>query len=183
MLDEPTNHLDLDAREALEDVLGDYRGTLLFVSHDRAFIDALATQVWVVDDGRLEAFDGNYTDYQDELRRRREYTGHDALSKPGVLPGKGAANGRLPPDQAARVAQRAREEAERAAAQRQVRTLEDLIAQVEDRLSLLSAEIEAASAAQDIALVADLGREYAQVSVDLEQKYAEWESLAAVAQV
>ena len=53
LLDEPTNHLDLDAREALEDVLGEYNGTLLFVSHDRAFIDNLATQIWVLE--RLRA--------------------------------------------------------------------------------------------------------------------------------
>ena len=190
LLDEPTNHLDLGAREALEDVLTDYRGTLLFVSHDRAFIDALATQVWVLDLGRLEAFDGNYTDYQEELaRRRREVVGPaEVLGKAGTAPGKPGTNGHLPPNQAARVAQRAREEAERAAAkaraaaQRQVAQMEAAIAQLEDQLSLLTAELEAASAAQDIALVADVGREYEQLAGELERKYAEWETLAAAAQ-
>ena len=54
ILDEPTNHLDIIAREALEDVLDEYDGTILFVSHDRAFVDALATQVWMIEesDGR-----------------------------------------------------------------------------------------------------------------------------------
>ena len=191
LLDEPTNHLDLGAREALEDVLADYRGTLLFVSHDRAFIDALATQVWVLDLGRLEAFDGNYTDYQEELaRRRREVVGPaEVLGKAGTAPGKPGTNGHLPPNQAARVAQRAREEAERqaakarAAAQRQVAQMEAAIAQLEDQLSLLTAELEAASAAQDIALVADVGREYEQLAGELERKYAEWETLAAAAAI
>ena len=186
LLDEPTNHLDLNAREALEDVLGDYRGTLLFVSHDRAFIDALATQVWVVDEARLEAFDGNYTDYQDELRRRRDLV-VQIESKAGAA--AASKNGHpLPADQAARQAQRAREEAERAAAkaraaaQRQVRDLEAAIARLEDQLNMLSAELEAASGAQDLALVADLGREYEQMANELQRNYAEWETQAALAE-
>ena len=188
VLDEPTNHLDLGAREALEDVLNDYRGTLLFVSHDRAFIDALATQVWAVDDGRLEACLGNYSDYQDELRRRHELQAPADVARKAAG-AKAGSNGRLlPADQVARQAQRAREEAERAAAkaraaaQRQVKALEDSIAQLEEQLNLLSAELEAASAAQDIALVTDLGREYEQLSTDLQRKYADWESLAAAAE-
>ena len=141
LLDEPTNHLDLGAREALEDVLTDYRGTLLFVSHDRAFIDALATQVWVLDMGRLEAFDGNYSDYHEEVaRRRRDLVGPDSgAGKPGPALAKPGANGHLPPNQAAR-------------------------------------------AAQDIALVADVGREYQQLADELERKYAEWETIAAAVQ-
>src|SRR5439155_15339512 len=63
ILDEPTNHLDLDAQEALSDVLLKYEGTILFVSHDRALIDDLATQVWVMEEGKLTTWDGNYTDY------------------------------------------------------------------------------------------------------------------------
>ena len=64
ILDEPTNHLDIAAREALEGVLDDYAGTLLFVSHDRYFIDRLATQVWAIGEGRrVRAYLGNYSDY------------------------------------------------------------------------------------------------------------------------
>jgi len=53
LLDEPTNHLDIQSQELLEHVLQDFDGTILFVSHDRYFIDALATQVWVVEDGQV----------------------------------------------------------------------------------------------------------------------------------
>jgi ATP-binding cassette subfamily F protein 3 len=62
-MDEPTNHLDLAARTALEEMLSDFEGTLVFVSHDRAFLDALCTQILVVDDGRVQRYTGNYTDY------------------------------------------------------------------------------------------------------------------------
>jgi phage shock protein A len=122
-------------------------------------------------------------------RRRRDLIGAESgAGKPHPAPGKPGANGHLPPNQAARAAQRAREEAERqaakarAAAQRQVAQLETMIAQLEDQLNLLTAELEAASAAQDIALVADVGREYQQLADELERKYGEWESLAATAQ-
>jgi ATP-binding cassette subfamily F protein 3 len=63
VLDEPTNHLDIDAREALESVLNDYNGSILFVSHDRYFIDAVADTIWAVDNGTITAFDGTYSEY------------------------------------------------------------------------------------------------------------------------
>ncbi len=64
VLDEPTNHLDVSARESLEEMLSGFPGTLLFVSHDRYFIDKLATRLWVVEDGTVVQRLGNYTDYQ-----------------------------------------------------------------------------------------------------------------------
>ncbi len=62
-MDEPTNHLDLAARTALEEMLSAYDGTLIFVSHDRAFLDALCTQIIEVQDGEVRRFTGNYSDY------------------------------------------------------------------------------------------------------------------------
>ena len=64
ILDEPTNHLDVSARESLEEMLSGFPGTLLFVSHDRYFIDKLATRLWIVEDGTVTSFLGNYSDYQ-----------------------------------------------------------------------------------------------------------------------
>ena len=60
ILDEPTNHLDIPAREVLEDALLSYDGTVLFVSHDRYFINRLATRILSLQDGRLLSVDGNY---------------------------------------------------------------------------------------------------------------------------
>src|SRR5947199_1905882 len=68
VLDEPTNHLDLQSRQFLEEVLGEFEGTLLFVSHDRYFIDKLATKVWVIEDGVLIPYLGNYTEYRTRKR-------------------------------------------------------------------------------------------------------------------
>ena len=63
ILDEPTNHLDIAAREALEAVLQEYGGAMLFVSHDRAFIDGLADTVWLAGEGRIRAVSGGYKAY------------------------------------------------------------------------------------------------------------------------
>ncbi len=63
LLDEPTNHLDLRAKDVLLDALMEYTGTVVFVSHDRYFIDKLATRVFEIGDGKLEVYPGNYEDY------------------------------------------------------------------------------------------------------------------------
>ena len=63
LLDEPTNHLDIASRDALEGVLRDYSGTILFVSHDRYFIDAVATTVWAAEDGAVHVYPGAYSEY------------------------------------------------------------------------------------------------------------------------
>ncbi|HEY4870489.1 MAG TPA: ABC-F family ATP-binding cassette domain-containing protein, partial [Candidatus Dormibacteraeota bacterium] len=71
LLDEPTNHLDIPAQEMLEEALQDFEGTIVFVSHDRYFIDAIATRLWVVGEGKVVTHLGNYTD----LERSRQRAG------------------------------------------------------------------------------------------------------------
>ena len=70
LLDEPTNHLDIDSREALEEALEEFPGTLLAVSHDRYFINRLAHKVWVLDQGEVTAYLGNYNDYLERKNKQ-----------------------------------------------------------------------------------------------------------------
>ena len=63
ILDEPTNHLDIASREWMEDALSDYEQTLLFVSHDRYFIEKFATRIWALSDGRITDFRGGYSEF------------------------------------------------------------------------------------------------------------------------
>jgi ATP-binding cassette subfamily F protein 3 len=84
-MDEPTNHLDLAARTALEEMLAQYEGTLVFVSHDRAFLDALCTQIIEVQDGEVRRFTGNYSDYHAlKLAERNRVQAEKPAPKPAV---------------------------------------------------------------------------------------------------
>ena len=64
VLDEPTNHLDIDSREWLEDALEDYAGTLIFVSHDRYFVNKFATRIWELENGHIRDFPCGYEKYR-----------------------------------------------------------------------------------------------------------------------
>jgi ATP-binding cassette subfamily F protein 3 len=72
VLDEPTNHLDLDAREALEDALRAYQGSLLLVSHDRALLDAVGSRTVAVEDGTLRSYEGGWAEYVRVREERKE---------------------------------------------------------------------------------------------------------------
>ncbi|MGZ4779915.1 MAG: ATP-binding cassette domain-containing protein, partial [Thermoanaerobaculia bacterium] len=79
LLDEPTNHLDVYTREALEDALSRFTGALIVVSHDRYFIDRVAENIIVVEDGHGEVYSGNYTEVAEKLKAG------EAVAKPVVL--------------------------------------------------------------------------------------------------
>lgn len=68
LLDEPTNHLDLNSREVLEENLMNYSGTLLFVSHDRYFLEKMTNKIWNLENKQMEVFSGNYDEYIDRKK-------------------------------------------------------------------------------------------------------------------
>jgi len=93
VMDEPTNHLDVAACEVLEDALANWEGTLLFVSHDRAYVNAVATRVVEVRAGRLREFVGNYDDYLAALAREAANQARPASSARGGRSASAAAEG------------------------------------------------------------------------------------------
>jgi len=161
VLDEPTNHLDLPSRQFLEEILGAFDGTLIFVSHDRYFVDALATRLWVIQDNELASYLGNYSDY-----RARQ----SAQAARAVAPDRVSATR----DRGSR----SREPAE-AATQRAVRQIEDEIEDQERQLAGLEAALEAASAAADVDRIAELGLAYSATKERLEALYREWSEMAS----
>ena len=72
LLDEPTNHLDLDMREALTIALSTYPGALVLVSHDRHLVEAIASTLWLVDNGKVSEFSGDLNDYQNYLLEKNK---------------------------------------------------------------------------------------------------------------
>ena len=71
LLDEPTNHLDIDSKEALEDALDVYEGTAFIISHDRYFLNTVVDKIFVLEDGKIELFQGNYDYYQEKINQRK----------------------------------------------------------------------------------------------------------------
>ncbi len=74
VLDEPTNHIDIDTKEVLEEALADYPGTLMFISHDRYFINKLARRILYIEDTKVNEYLGNYDDYKHQKEKRLELT-------------------------------------------------------------------------------------------------------------
>ena len=93
VLDEPINHLDLAAREQLEAVLVAYEGTLIFVSHDRYFIDKLATELWLISGGLLRRFEGSWSPYQRERAAGRDAPIVEYVAAPQAGTGPAGARG------------------------------------------------------------------------------------------
>jgi ATP-binding cassette subfamily F protein 3 len=193
LLDEPTNHLDILSQEILEAVLADFPGTILLVSHDRYLIDALATQIWSLEEGRLEVFKGSWSEYvgwREAKEEGRRVKDEEQTSKPQipsskfqVASGKSKMEGRkseiksLKSDVASQpstIRNQKSQERKRAA---RLSELENTIAALEARRVEITRDLESAGA--DVARVRALGEEYAQVEAELSTRLEEWESLAA----
>ncbi|HXZ84870.1 MAG TPA: ATP-binding cassette domain-containing protein, partial [Myxococcota bacterium] len=172
VLDEPTNHLDMDARDVLTEALADYGGSLLFVSHDRRFIEALATRVVEITPGageaRVRSFLGGYAEYAAALAREAE-----PPAAPKREPAQSAARERR--DDAAR---KARERGQRklreqsSALELEIESLEAALT----RLDWLAADPDTAKDGERMREIAAERREHKEKLTAL---YADWERLTA----
>jgi ATP-binding cassette subfamily F protein 3 len=164
LLDEPTNHLDVPAQEMLQEVLEQFEGTILLVSHDRYLVDRLATQLWYLERGRLRVFKGPYQEYLAERDRQAEVAKEAAASRRAPETRNGRPGGKS--DVAAR--QRASRLGE----------LEHEIGRAEARLEEIGRALQAGAAAEAFDRIQSLGLEYAAAERHLEGLLAEWEDLA-----
>lgn len=165
VLDEPTNHLDIQAREALEEALDGYDGTILFVSHDRYFIDRIANRIWTIEDGAIETYLGNYTDM---LRERERHQPGTAVPPQKPEPADDP-NPRQIERRDARQMERALKDA-----QKRLSATERRISKLEERLNDLSDQLSRATIDQDVEKVTQIGQEYETVQEELDVVYHEW---------
>lgn len=175
ILDEPTNHLDLQSRQFLEEVLSDYDGTLLFVSHDRYFVDRLATKVWSIEQGVLIPYMGNYTEY-------RTFKRPLVLDVPQPLLAPAAK--KPVTEQEPKSASPARPAGKKGKGKVKTRTIEDVekdIEKAEARVKTLEEELSEAALQADAARLTELNEAYEQAKTQVEELLAEWEQLADVA--
>ncbi len=165
ILDEPTNHLDIPSQEILQEVLQHFEGTILFVSHDRYLIQALATHIWAIEGGTLYPLLGGWEAY---VRWRQEGRERATTRKRE----KGEATREWERRREERRARKARE-----ALRERLRDVEERIHRLEERLGELGEAIARAGEAQDVERVASLGREYEAVERRLQALWEEWEQL------
>jgi ATP-binding cassette subfamily F protein 3 len=165
VLDEPTNQLDIPSQEIMEEVLRDFYGTILFVSHDRYLIDKLATQVWVIEDGQLHVYEGDYQEYLARRQKEREAAREQAARQQAAR------------QQAARQRPGARQGESGQAAERTLPVVEEDIAYLERVLEDMGHTLAQASTEGDLDRVHALGVEYHSVEADLERLLAEWTAL------
>ncbi len=170
VLDEPTNHLDIESREALEDALLGFQGTVLLVSHDRALIEALATRTLAIEDGRLIGREGAFGDYarahESPPPRSFSTAGQEGA---GAQARRGSGTSARP---RARASQRVR---------REVARLEAEITAAEVELGAIEARLSQPDGyADDAALVTD-AREHQRLQEELAHLYRDWERHGAEA--
>ena len=156
LLDEPTNHLDLPAREVLQQVLQDFKGTILLVSHDRYLIDQLASQIWELHEGKLSVFDGTYRQFI------LQKTSSNSQPQRMLLPSKPLARDN---SQETRRLQQALER------------LEKQIREQEINVQHFSQQLHHDSGSLGFKSINDLSWKYARAQAELEKLTGEWERL------
>lgn len=154
VLDEPTNHLDIDSREALEKALAEYDGTLLMVSHDRYFINSLATRIIRLEKNCAVSYEGNYDDYVGNFA-----TVEVKENKTGAVSYK----------------EQKRLEAEKRKLKNDLKKAEERIFEAETEIERLNEEL--ASVATDYVKSAEISEQISEKTIMLEALYSEWEQL------
>ena len=170
ILDEPTNHLDIPAREALEAALDEYDGTIITVSHDRFFLDKIATQILAFEEDGVEIFHGDYTEYHDWRVSRDAGLGRDAETgrrgDAGIRRDAGSETvgdaGTLSKNELNRLEKRIAE-------------IEKSIPQMEDQVAKMTAELSSPAVAADFSRLQELSRKIDETEKEIKRLYEEWE--------
>ena len=171
VLDEPTNHLDIPSREALEEALDAYQGTIITISHDRYFLDRVATQILALDgEGNAEHYDGDYTEYHD-WRAAQKTVAARAEPAPRKTVETTAARPKTKSAQA--------KGAKKKGTTRDAQLIETEIGEAEKRLADLSEQLGQHEVARDPERLKSLNEEYKGADARLRQLYDEWEQVSA----
>ncbi len=170
ILDEPTNHLDIQSREWIEEAVEDYEGNLLFVSHDRYFIDRFATRIWMLENGAITDFKGTYQEYLSAKERGKLSVGRD---DPGAPSSVGGGLRAAPPSPE----KKTKRPGGTKNLEKEVNAAERAVASAEEKMYDLEQAIQEASA--DYLRLQELYQQREALEDELAHLYAVWEGLAA----
>jgi ATP-binding cassette, subfamily F, member 3 len=176
LLDEPTNHLDIRAKDVLLEALSTYSGTVVFVSHDRYFIDKLATRVFEIGSGRVEVYPGNYEDFI-----WRKQGGAAKLQEQVSASTKSQVSGNGDAGAAAPASSSNGEKSAKRLNPIKRKQMEERVQELEEEISKLEASIASCESSLQVFVSADetarLGRELEQNRAKLQERVSEWEQL------
>lgn len=164
ILDEPTNHLDIDSREVLETAINEFDGTVLFISHDRYFLNQVATDILHMTADGMTHYEGNYDDYLTQQAKT------SAAIQPTVKTKQSAGQASY---QQSKEIQRARRKL-----QRQVDQLETQMGELEDKQATIEAQMAQPEIATDIAKLTDLQKELDALKAQSEEIELQWTEAA-----
>ena len=171
ILDEPTNHLDIDSREVLENAINEFPGTVLFISHDRYFINQVATDVLDMSATGIKNYEGDYDDYLEAVNKELASTaGQEQQDSSTAKPKKSSAQQSY---QQSKETQRARRKL-----QRQVDKLENQMASLEEQEQALQEQMSQPEIATDIGKLTDLQKQLNKLNEQSEEVELEWTSAA-----
>jgi len=170
LLDEPTNHLDIVSREALEDALRGFNGTILTASHDRYLLDAIADEIIEIKDGACGHYLGNYTAYHEKAQ------GATQPASPSANGGKPGAKAAQPPTKARPLTPLRNKERTLRELARKQRQIEEEIHQTEARLAELTEALTNADTYRG-GSPRDLSLDYDHHSARFAELYAQWEKV------
>jgi ATP-binding cassette, subfamily F, member 3 len=176
LLDEPTNHLDMRAKDVLLEALSTYTGTVVFVSHDRYFIDKLATRVFEIGDGRVEVYPGNYEDFLWRKQGGAEKLQEQVSKSQTAASGNGHRSGRAEAGQTVQDDKHSRRlnPIKRKQMEERVHELEDEIGRLEGVIASCETSLQSFVSAEETTRVT---RELDQSRAALQARVAEWEQL------
>ena len=164
IMDEPTNHLDIDSKNIVENLLNDFPGTVLVVSHDRYLLDSVCERIFELENGTITDYLGNYSycrEKKAQLERIKREKEEEALKAPKK-----------------KVQEKAAPKINKAKVRKEISQMEELIAQKEERLQELSQALSEASSYQDEALGKALVNEYQALEKEIPELYQQWEDLS-----
>lgn len=171
LLDEPTNHLDIDSKEILENALNHYTGTVLYVSHDRYFINKTATRIMELTEQKLLSYSGNYSYYLE----KKETVEKLYLSQTGL---SDAPASKTDSDSKLDWKEQKEREARRRKIENNYNNAEAKIQSLEQRISDIDEETALPEYASDVAKLTELTRERENLEQELEQAMEDWETFA-----
>lgn len=166
ILDEPTNHLDIQSKEILESAMNAYTGTILYVSHDRYFINKTATRILEISDHGLTSYPGNYQDYIAQKEKEKASLTSSTASSVSV-------------DTESKLdwKQQKEEQAKQRKKENRLKKVEEQITELETKQEELSEAMSLPENASDPAKLMELSNEQASIASSLEELYEEWETL------